>query len=82
MKDDLISRKAAIDALTKCHEKCCRTDDCGDEWIHYETIQNEIECIPSAQSAFDITVKIDKAYDDGYEAGYLQGRHDWGDFDE
>lgn len=37
--------------------------------------------LPSAQPDFDITVKIDKAYDDGYEAGYLQGRHDWGDLD-
>lgn len=35
-----------------------------------------------AQQDFDITVKIDKAYDDGYEAGYLQGKHDWGDLDE
>lgn len=37
---------------------------------------------PPTQSDFDITVKIDKAYDDGYEEGYLQGRHDWGDLDE
>lgn len=36
----------------------------------------------SAQPYFDITAKIDKAYDDGYEAGYLQGMHDWGDLDE
>lgn len=41
-----------------------------------------IEQFPSAQLDFDITAKIDKAYDDGYEAGYLQGRHDWGDLDE
>ena len=31
---------------------------------------------------FDISFKIDKAYDDGYEAGYLQGRHDWSKFDD
>jgi hypothetical protein len=35
-----------------------------------------------ARPDFDITAKIDKAYDEGYEAGYLQGRHDWGDLDE
>lgn len=31
---------------------------------------------------FDLAEKMDKAYDDGYEAGYLQGRHDWSDLDE
>ena len=31
---------------------------------------------------FDLSEKMDKAYDDGYEAGYLQGQHDWGDLDE
>lgn len=30
-----------------------------------------------AQPDFDITAKIDKAYDRGYEAGYLQAKHDW-----
>lgn len=31
---------------------------------------------------FDVTARIDKAYDDGYDAGYLQGRHDWSEFDD
>lgn len=31
---------------------------------------------------FDVTVKIDKAWEDGYDAGYLQGRHDWSEFDD
>lgn len=48
----------------------------------YNGIMEYIDEVPSAQPDFDITVKIDKAYDDGYEAGYLQGRHDWGDLDE
>lgn len=48
--DDLISRLAVMHALEKCHKQCCREDDCGDEWIHYETTVNELECIPSAQS--------------------------------
>lgn len=26
---------------------------------------------------FDLSEKMDKAYDDGYEAGYLQAKHDW-----
>ena len=47
-----------------------------------EKVEEAIETLASAQLDFDITVKINKAYDDGYEAGYLQGRHDWGDLDE
>lgn len=47
-----------------------------------DRIKVAIGRLPSAQQDFDITAKIDKAYDDGYEAGYLQGRHDWGDLDE
>lgn len=31
---------------------------------------------------FDVTARINKAYDDGYDAGYLQGRHDWSEFDD
>ena len=46
---DLISRRAVMRALEKCHKQCCREDDGGDEWIHYETTVNELECIPSAQ---------------------------------
>lgn len=110
--DKLISHKAVIDALEKCHKMCCREDDCGDEWIHYETTVNEIECIPStqqetsiltvtvdpgseeiervarkikdtpvmvlpsAQPDFDTDQKINKAYDDGYDQGYLQCKAD------
>ena len=50
-------------------------------WL-IQYIDDAISSIPSAQLDFDITVKINKAYDDGYEAGYLQGRHDWGDLNE
>lgn len=31
---------------------------------------------------FDVAVKIDKAWEDGYNTGYLQGRHDWSEFDD
>ena len=47
-----------------------------------KAICDGVRALPSAQPDFDITVKIDKAYDDGYDAGFLQGRHDWGDLDE
>ena len=40
-----------------------------------------IEAHKRAQLDFDITAKIDKAYDDGYDAGYLQGINDWGNYD-
>lgn len=41
----LIEQQKALDAIEKCHKKCCRTDSSGDEWIHYETTLNEIESI-------------------------------------
>ena len=47
--DDLIRRKDVMLALEKCHKQCYKEDDWGDEWIHYETTENEMECIPSAQ---------------------------------
>ena len=46
-------------------------NDCNSAWI------DVINALPSAQPDFDIIVKIDKAYDRGYEAGYLQAKHDW-----
>ena len=71
---DCISRQAAIDAVAE-----------GLKYIfvkYRDVAEKMLNKVPSAQPDFDITVKIDKAYDDGYEAGYLQGRHDWGDLDE
>lgn len=47
--DDLISRQSVMHALEKCHKQCCRENDGGDEWIHYETTVNELECIPPTQ---------------------------------
>ena len=41
----LIEQQKALDAIEKCHKRCCRTDSCGDEWIHYETTLVEIESI-------------------------------------
>lgn len=47
--DDVIRRRDVMHALEKCHKQCCREDDVGDEWIHFETTENEMKCIPSAQ---------------------------------
>lgn len=66
---DLISRQAAIDMMLSQPPE-----------PHYPSwYAEQIKSLPSAQPDFDITVKIEKAYDDGYEAGYLQGSHDWSD---
>lgn len=47
-----------------------------------ELMKAVIEAHKKAQLDFDITAKIDKAYDDGYDTGYLQGKNDWSDYDE
>lgn len=80
---DTISRQEAIDAICAvCGNDCDKSeflyDAPQDEQIilcpeHYVLTQ-----LPSVQPDFDIIVKIDKAYDDGY----LQGRYDWGNLDE
>lgn len=45
----LIDQQEALDAIEKCHKRCCRTDSNGDEWIHYETALNELEALPPAK---------------------------------
>ena len=96
--EEVASRKVAIDVNGLDEEIRCemcknpiRTDRGCDGNCKYDeelykkitqTIAKRITPLPSAKPYFDITVKIDKAYDDGYEAGYLQGKHDWGDLDE
>lgn len=47
---DTVRRQAALDAVEKCHTQCCRQDSTGDEWVHYETILNEMECLPPSPS--------------------------------
>lgn len=96
-ENDMISRQAAIDVEgfdeeIRCEmcknqmntDRGCNGNCKYDEKLYEKIIQildRRIKSLPSTQPDFDITVKIDKAYDDGYEAGYLQGRHDWGDLD-
>ena len=78
--NDVINRKDAIGAILGIKHIAELSD--GDAVIRVSAANYVLGNLPSAQPDFDITVKIDKAYDDGYEAGYLQGRHDWGDWDE
>jgi hypothetical protein len=69
--DDLISRQWLM--------------ECVDEgWIKFDTEKDENKFIhlvrdiaPSAQPNFDTITKIDKAHDDGYKQGYLQGKADY-----
>ena len=75
--DDAISRQAAIDILDAYQVMVENGEENPYAWARLRMSE-----LPPAQPDFDITVKIDKAYDDGYEAGYLQGRHDLGDLDE
>lgn len=76
-KDDVIYRAEAIDILDAYQVMVENGEENPYAWARLRMSE-----LPSAQPDFDITVKINKAYDDGYEAGYLQGRHDWGDLDE
>lgn len=81
---NLIERQLAVNAIEKCHKKCCRVDANGDEWIHYETTLNEIECVVVAeQTAYWKHIGIDET-DDRYRGwmpwycsncGYGVGKH-------
>jgi len=82
---ELISKQSASNALEKCRKHCCREDEVGDRWIHYETALNEIESIPSAQPEI-IRCKDCKHYEYGIckKAGLCvnkspNGFCDWGE---
>ena len=75
MMNDLISRQAAIDEVQAIEHLATLRD--GDVVVRMNDVEHILYTMPSAQPDFDITVKIDKAYDRGYEAGYLQAKHDW-----
>jgi hypothetical protein len=77
---DVIYRQDAIDQIQAIESLATLPDN--DAVIRMNDIEKILYNLPSAQPDFDITVKIDKAYDRGYEAGYLQAKHDWGDLDE
>ena len=67
---DLISRQAAIDLL-----KQMRKDGDMVPW-EGKNVFAGIRELPSAQPDFDTDQKINKAYDDGYDQGYLQCKID------
>ena len=78
MRKDIIYRDDAIEAI---HKEARLAG--GTVAIEYaDMFQETLLGLPSVQPDFDITVRIDKAYDSGYEAGYLQAQHDCGDLDE
>ena len=69
--DDLISRQWLMECV-------------NEGWIKFDTEKDENRFIhlvrdmaPSAQPNFDTITKIDKAHDDGYKQGYLQGKADY-----
>lgn len=81
----LEARGWTLDTATRKDEWC---HDCKeyDQQKHYcprfcRVIRETVEELKSKQPDFNTVEIINKAYDDGYEAGYLQGRHDWGDLD-
>ena len=63
---DLIDRQAAADLLRMA---------IIDGW-EPEYAEDKLNVIPPAQLDFFISEKIYKAYDDGYNAGYMQGEFD------
>ena len=84
---DCISRQAALDALNEQIEQCNKALGSFDispkdeyaikvERASLKAYKELIENLPPAQLDFYVTEKIDKAYDDGYNAGYLQGEFD------
>ncbi len=58
--DEMVRKQNILDAIEKCHKRCCRTDSNGDEWIHYETTLNEIEALPSVQPKRKTGYKINQ----------------------
>jgi len=76
MKNDSISRQDAIDALGG---EITVTGRANAEAVrgYARLVADRLKRLPSAQPDFDMTEKIDKAHDDGYEQGYLQGKADY-----
>lgn len=78
---DMISREAALDAFNVDMSGISVTisgRSAGKVYGYIKTVTDRIKALPPVQRDFDLDEKIDKAYDDGYEAGYMQAKHDWG----
>ena len=67
----MIDQRKALDAIEKCHKRCCRTDSNGDEWIHYETALNEIESIKPKCGHWMIEPTEEPEYCKCSECGYV-----------
>lgn len=67
-----ISRQAVIDAL---YDWSNHTMTDAEAW-HLRQVIGDIKSMPSIQPDFDTDQKINKAYDDGYDQGYLQCKTD------
>ena len=74
MVEDCISRQAVLDLPRNITRNM--KGDVVEESIDVEMIKS----LPPVQPQI-LSEKMDKAYDDGYEAGYLQAKHDWGNED-
>lgn len=70
----LVDKQAVINAM------CEACSDWCDEGVCKKV--SAIQKLTSALSDFNMTEKINEAYVSGYEAGYLQAIHDWGNMDE
>lgn len=73
VNDELIRKQDALDAVSKALDR---------QTLLYGFVRkvalDAIKIVPPVRQDFDLAEKMDKAYDYGYEAGYLQAKHDWG----
>lgn len=70
--NDSINRQAAIDALMKIMDIPNHA-----EFLYTDEICKTLNDLPSTDTNVDMALKLSKAYGDGYETGYLQGKYDW-----
>lgn len=75
--DELIRKQDALDAI-HCNITVTGRQNAELVAATIGAFADRIKALPPVQRDFDLDEKIDKAYDDGYEAGYMQAKHDWG----
>lgn len=74
---DLISRKAAICAIERRLAEPAYQHTGEDWYVGMNCAESVLYDLPSTDTNVDMALKLNKAYDDGYETGYLQGKYDW-----
>ena len=47
------------------------------DWMSKEQIIEALQSLTPEWSNFNLGVLLNEAYNDGYEAGYVQGNYDW-----